>query len=152
MLNPHRALRILKLTPELTNKQWAVFQVREVDDDGFGRCSLEAEGAVPRHVLDGEEGAVGDDDHVEVGVGDEDSVGCFDDAREDGLDGVEGDVAAAFGAAFTDEDCAVAAFGPFNVLLWVLSDNYSFGIFEERSLLRAVNIPVRALPSSHHRG
>jgi hypothetical protein len=50
---------------------------------------LETEFAVPGHVLNGKEGAGGDYDKVEVGVGDEDSVRGFDYLGENLLDRVE---------------------------------------------------------------
>ena len=71
---------------------------------------MEAELVVPGHVLDCEEGAVGNDDHVEVAVGDQDAVGGFDYAGEGALDGVGGGVALEFGAGVAvvaDEDIEV---------------------------------------------
>ena len=66
--------------------------------------------------MDGQEGAVGDDDHVEVAVCDEDAVRGLDDLREDVLDGVGGEVAFALRAAVAArEDGVDGAFGPGDV-------------------------------------
>ena len=84
---------------------------------------MEAKLAVPGHVLDGHEGAVCDDDHVEVPVSDEHAVRGFDDLREDMLDWISREVAFAFGSAVVvavhfgaaDEDGIDGAFGPVDV-------------------------------------
>ena len=120
MLHAHRSLRPVHAIGPVLGEHGLVLQVGFLDDDGGGGLGLEAELAVPGHVLDGEEGAVGDDDHVEVAVGDEDAVRGLDDLGEDGLDGVGGEVAFAFGAAgvvavyllAADEDGLGGAFGP----------------------------------------
>ena len=85
---------------------------------------MEAQRAVPGHVLDGHEGAVGDDDHVKVTIRHEHAVRGFDDLREDVLDWIGGEVAFAFGAAIvvtvfllsTYEDGIDGTFGPADVL------------------------------------
>lgn len=68
--------------------------------------TLEALGAVPGHVLDHEEGAVGDEDHVEGAVGDDGAGEAFDDAGEDGEARGGGSVGA------VDEDVGGGAFFP----------------------------------------
>lgn len=81
---------------------------------------MEAKHAVPCHVLDGHEGAICDDDHVEVSVGHEHAVRAFDDLGENMLDWIGGKVAFAFGSAVVvavyfgaaDEDGIDGAFGP----------------------------------------
>ena len=74
------------------------------DEEVVRGRGLEAERAVPGHVLDHEEGAVGNEDVVEQAVADEDVVRALDDAREDGHPGGRGGVGG--------ED-AVGAFLPF---------------------------------------
>ena len=55
--------------------QRALIPVLVIGDEEVGRRALaEALGAVPGHVLDHEEGTVGDEDHVESAVGDDGAV------------------------------------------------------------------------------
>jgi len=69
VLNSHDALRRAIDTFEAArDKDLLVLDVRDVDRDGLGRFGLEAEVAVPRHVLDREESAVGQDFEVEITV------------------------------------------------------------------------------------
>ena len=100
MLHPHHALRIIPPLFRPGVKRRFVLQIRQVN---HYRCrvggGLKAQEGVPGHVLDGEEGAVGGEDEVQVAVGDEDAVGGLDDAREDALDRVEGGFACEFGTA-----------------------------------------------------
>ncbi len=88
MLHAHGPLRPVNAIVPVLVKHGLVLQVRQLNDDRGRRLRLEAQLAVPGHVLDGHEGAVGDDDHVEVAVGHEDAVRGFDDLGEDVLDGV----------------------------------------------------------------
>lgn len=70
VLNAHDALRRPVQTLEPTrDKDLLVHDIRNVDRDGLGRFALEPEFAVPRHVLDREEGAVEQDVEVEITVG-----------------------------------------------------------------------------------
>ena len=116
MLDAHRALRPIDPRILIRRKHRLVLQVWLGDDNGRGGLGLEAQFAVPGHVLDGEEGAVCDDDHVEVAVRDEDAVRGLDDLREDVLDGVGGEVAFALGAGVAArEDGVDGAFGPVDV-------------------------------------
>lgn len=68
------------------------------DVERFGGTSLEAGEVVPGHVLDAKEGSVGDEDHVEGAVADDDVVGLLDDVGQ----GVEG--GGFGGVAAVDED------------------------------------------------
>lgn len=70
------------------------------------RPGLEALRAVPGHVLDHEEGAVGDEDVVEHAVGDDGAVEALDDGGEDGETAWRGGVGA------VDEDGGGGAFLP----------------------------------------
>lgn len=95
MVNPHRTLRILKaLRIKVLHESLRILQIRKRDHSRRARFLLETQFSIPGHVLDGEEGAGGDDHEIEVGVGDEDSVRGFDYLGENGLDGVEGAVSA----------------------------------------------------------
>lgn len=51
-------------------KDICVQQIRNRDIDWLARLRLEAELTIPSHVLDGEEGAIGDDNHVVVTITD----------------------------------------------------------------------------------
>ena len=120
MLHAHNALRPIDTLPPILRKCTLIDQIRNSDIDGRGGLALEAKLAAPGHVLDGHEGAVSDDDHVKVAVGDEDALRGVDDLWEDGLDRVCGEVAFAFWAAgmivpllfAADEDRVGGAFGP----------------------------------------
>jgi len=79
------------------------------DEELVRRRGPETLGAVPRHVLDHEESAVGDEDVVEEAVADDDVVGAGDDGGEDGEAGGRGGVGA------VDEDVGRGAFGPVGV-------------------------------------
>jgi len=70
------------------------------------RPRLEALRAVPGHVLDHEEGAVGDEDVVEHAVGDDGAVEALDDGGEDG------EAAGGGGVCAVDEDGGGGAFLP----------------------------------------
>jgi len=70
------------------------------------RPRLEALRAVPGHVLDHEEGAVGDEDVVEHAVGDDRAVEALDDGGEDG------EAAGRGGVGAVDEDGCGGAFLP----------------------------------------
>lgn len=75
-------------------------------EQGLARLRLEPHLPAPRHVLDGQQGAVGEEDHVHCAVGDLDVARAVDDvgdravrgrvravaAREDGLLGADGPV------------------------------------------------------------
>ena len=120
MLYAHCSLRSIISCSPVCREYSLVLQIRLRDDDGCKRLFLEAELAVPGHVLDGHEGAVCDDYHVEVPVGDEHAVRGFDDLGEDVLDWISGEVAFAFGSAVVvavffgaaNEDGVDGAFGP----------------------------------------
>ena len=99
VLHAHRPLRPIEPGLPVRGEQGRVLQVRLRDDDGRRGRLLEAERAVPGHVLDGEEGPVGDDDHVQVRVGDQDPVRGFDDLGQHVLDRVHGEVPGPFGPA-----------------------------------------------------
>lgn len=71
-----------------------------------GRPCLEALHAAPGHVLDHEQGAVGDEDVVEEAVGDDRAVEALDDGGEDGEAGGGGVIGA------VDEDRRGGAFLP----------------------------------------
>ena len=116
MLDAHRALGPIDALIPIRCEHGLVLEIGLGDDNGGGGLGLEAEFAVPGHVLDGHEGAVCDDDHVEVAVCDEDAVRGLDDLREDVLDGVGGEVAFALRAAVAArEDGVDGAFGPVDV-------------------------------------
>ena len=120
MLYAHGSLRPIISCSPVCCKHGLVLQIRLRDDDRCRRLLLEAKLAVPCHVLDGHEGAVCDDDHVEVSVGDEHAVRGFDDLGENMLDWIRRKVAFAFGPAVVvavlfgaaDEDGIDGAFGP----------------------------------------
>lgn len=114
MLHPHRPLRPIQPLRPIRPEGILILQVRRRDHDRRARPLLEPQLPVPRHVLDREQGAVGDDDEVQVAVGDEHAVRGFDDLREDVLDGVGGEVAFGFGpgAEAAGEDGVFAADGP----------------------------------------
>lgn len=114
VLHAHDALRVIQAAEAVGDEGRAVQQVRERDDDGGAGLLLEAHLAVPGHVLDGEQRAVGQHDHVEVAVGDEHAVRGLDDLREDVLDRIERVVAVLLWAAVADED-GPAALGPVDV-------------------------------------
>ena len=99
MLHAHRPLRSVHAAVPVGVEHGLVLQIELLNHDRRGGLRLEPELAVPGHVLDGEQGAVGDDDHVEVPVGDEHPVRGFDDLWQHVLDRVRGQVAFAFGAA-----------------------------------------------------
>ena len=123
MLHAHGALRPVDSTVTVGVKHTRVFQIDFGDDNRRVRLRLEAQLAVPCHVLDGHEGTVRDDDHVEVAVGDEHAVRGFDDLREDVLDRIGREIAFAFGAAVVvavdfdtaDDDGVDGTFGPVDV-------------------------------------
>ena len=114
MLHAHDSLRIIVPREPICLKDGLILQVWQGDIDRGRRRSLEPHLAAPGHVLDREECAVGDDFEIEVAVCDKDTVRGFDDAREDRLDGIGGEVAFVFGAAGADEDGAFAL-EPFDV-------------------------------------
>lgn len=65
--------------------------VREVSDLDVDRglgFPLEAEVTVPGHVLDCQQGAIGDDDHVKITVADEHAVRGLNNLRQNVLDRV----------------------------------------------------------------
>lgn len=120
MLYAHGSLRPIISSGPVCRKYSSIFQIRLIDDDRRKRLFLEAKLAVPCHVLDGHQGAVCDDDHVEVPVSDEHAVRGFDDLGEDMLDRIGREVAFAFGPAVVvavlfgaaDEDGIDGAFSP----------------------------------------
>jgi len=69
MLNPHDALRRIDGTEATGGKDVLVLKVRDIDVDGLVRRGLEAQQAVPGHVLDRQHGAVAEDLEVESAVG-----------------------------------------------------------------------------------
>ena len=79
------------------------------DEEVGGGWGREALGAVPRHVLDGQEGAVGDEDHVEEAVADDGAVGALDDSGQDAEGGRQRVV------VVVDEHRLVCAFHPVDV-------------------------------------
>jgi len=68
-------------------------------------------GAVPGHVLDGEKGSVGAEEHVEVTGADDGVVGVLDDALEDAVVGGAGGLVGTFVVAVA-EDVGVGALEP----------------------------------------
>lgn len=120
MLHAHRPLRPVKSSSPVRREHALVLQVRLRDHNRRSGRLLEAQLAVPGHVLDGQEGAVRDDDHVKVPVRDEHAVRRLDDLREDVLYRIGGEVAFAFRAAVVvavdfgaaDEDGIDGAGGP----------------------------------------
>lgn len=78
------------------------------DVQAVAGCLLEALEAAPGGVLDLQDGAVGDEDHVEQAVGDDHILRALDDAWQDGDGGWEGAVA-------LGEDVDVGALLPFDV-------------------------------------
>lgn len=122
MLHTHGPLWSIDPIISICIENGLVLQIRQRDHNGRRRLLLETQLAVPGHVLDGHEGTVCDDDHVEVPVCDEHAVRGFDHLWEDVLDRVGGEVAFTFGATVvvavlfdtTDEDGVDGTFGPVN--------------------------------------
>lgn len=124
MLHTHGPLRPIISCSAICSEHSLVLQVRLSDDNRGRRLLLEAQQAVPGHVLYRHKGAVGDDYHVEVSICDKHAVRGFDDLGEDMLNRVGAEVSFAFGAAVViavyfytaDEDWVDGAFGPVDVL------------------------------------
>ena len=104
VLLAHDALRVVQAADAVSHVGRAVQQIRQRDDDGSAGRRLETHLAIPGHVLDGQQRAVGQHDHVEIAVGDEHAVRGLDDLREHVLDGVEREVAVLLWAGVADED------------------------------------------------
>lgn len=87
MLNAHNALRPVptRYRIRVTREHVRVHQIRDRDVDRCRWGFLEAQLAVPRHVLDGHERAIGQDDHVVIPVADEDAVSGLDDLGQNML-------------------------------------------------------------------
>ena len=123
MLHAHGPLRPVNSSIPVCREHGLVLQIRLRDDNRRGRLRLEAQLAIPGHVLDRQEGSVGDDYHVEVPVCDEHAVRTFDDLGEYVLDWIGREVTFAFGAAVVvavffdtaNEDGVDGAFGPVDV-------------------------------------
>lgn len=83
--HPRKAALRVRRTHHARGSKGAQIFLAMIRDEELGRrLRLKPQGAVPRHVLDHEEGAIGDEDHIEETVTNDDVVGAFDDAREDG--------------------------------------------------------------------
>lgn len=123
MLHTHGPLRSVISSSPVCSEHGLVLQIRLHDHNWRGRLCLEAKLTIPGHVLNGHEGAVCDDDHVEVPIRNEHAIRGFDDLGEDVLDWIRREVAFAFGAAVVvaayfntaDEDGVVGAFAPGDV-------------------------------------
>ena len=116
MLDPHGALGPIEARDSVRSEYSLVLQVRGGNDNWLRRGRIKAKLPVPSHVLDGQEGAVSQDNHIEVTVADEDTVGCFDDLGENFLDRIGRNVTfALFGTTFTDDDGVDGALGPVDV-------------------------------------
>lgn len=76
------------------------------DEELIRRRRAKALGAIPRHILDHEQGAVSEEDIVEQAVADDDVIRAFDDGGEDAEAGGGG------GVGVVDEDGGVGAFHP----------------------------------------
>ena len=120
MLHAHHPLRSINPRGVVISKDSLILQIRFLHHNRRRRLRLEAQFAVPSHILNSEQSAIGDDDHIEVAIGDEHAVRGFDDLWQDFLYGVRGEIAFAFGAAgvvgavfgAADEDALGGAFGP----------------------------------------
>ena len=69
MLNAHDPLRRIEAREATADKHVLILEVRDGNGNGLVGGGLEAEFAVPGHVLDGEHGTVAEDVHVEFAVG-----------------------------------------------------------------------------------
>lgn len=123
MLHTHCSLWPIKARGPICREHSLVLQIRLRDNDWCSWLALEAQLAIPGHVLNGHECAVRDDDHVEISVRDEHAIRGFDHLGEDVLDWIGREVAFAFGTAgvvaadfgTTDDDGVDGAFGPVDV-------------------------------------
>jgi hypothetical protein len=115
VLGAHEALRVIQAGEAVGHEGRAVLQVRQGDDDGRAGLRLEAHLAVPRHVLDGQQRAVGQHDHVQVAVGHQHAVRRLDDLREHVLDRVQRHVAVLLRPAVANEHGLCAALRPVDV-------------------------------------
>ena len=120
VLDAHDSLRAIETFGAVLVENGLVLQVRDLDVDGRARLLLEAELAVPGHVLDGQEGAVGDEDHVVVARCDQEAVGSFDHLGDDVLD--------RHGAVVRAQDALVAADHP------VYIERGVHGLFDVRAV------------------
>lgn len=90
-----------------------VVQVGQSDRNWGAGGRLEAQLAMPGHVLDREQGTVGQNDHVIVTIADKHTVCRLDHLREDMLDGVGREVTLLLGPTrATHKDGLVRALGP----------------------------------------
>lgn len=120
MLYTHNPLRPIQSICAISSKNIRILQIRERNINRRSRLCLKPQLSAPSHVLDSEQGAIGDDDHIKVPIRDQHAVGGFDDLGQDFLDRVGGEVAFAFwpagvvvsGLWAADEDAAGGAFGP----------------------------------------
>ena len=89
-------------------------KVRNLNIDRGAGSLLEAEGSVPRHVLDRKQRPVRLYDEVEIAVADEHAVGTFDNLWKDVLYRIWSEVSFAFwaGTAFADEDIGLTTLRP----------------------------------------
>ena len=142
MLDPHDPLRSVISPQAVPIEHSRVLQIRLGDVDRGARHLLETQHAVPRHVLDRHEGAVGQDDHVEVAVADQDAVRGLDDLRQHELDRVRGVVAFLFRAGVSADEDAAGAFGPVDVF-WCMNGGFD---------VRAVEIGCCAWVGVHELG
>ena len=86
MLNPHNPLPGIQPRRAILRKDSRVLQIRNLDINRRRRLLLEAELAVPGHVLDAHQCSISDEDHVVVARRDQEAVRRFDDLRDDVLD------------------------------------------------------------------
>lgn len=116
MLNPHNPLRPIQPSGSIRGEHSLILQIWHGDVNRLRRRRLEPQLPVPRHILNSQQCAICQNNHVQVAIADKDAVGGFDDLREDFLDGVGRSVTfALFGAAFADDDWVDGAFGPVDV-------------------------------------
>ena len=106
LLGPHALVaRAGKSTAVVLGVVWCV--------EKRGRVLIETLGAVPGHVLDGEEGAVCAEQHVQVATSDDGVVGVFDDALEDAVVGrADGGIRGTTAVIAVAEDVDVGALHP----------------------------------------
>ena len=116
MLDSHDPLRSIISPQAIRIEHSRVLQIRLRDIDRRARHFLEAQHAVPCHILNRHERAVGQDDHIEVAVADENAVRGLDNLWQHELDRVSRGVAFLFGAGISADEDAARTLGPVDVL------------------------------------
>jgi len=76
------------------------------------RFLLETQFAIPSHVLQREQCACCNDNHIKIAIDNERTVRGLDDLWQNLLDGIKGGITFILWAAASNEDRAVAAFSP----------------------------------------